>query len=105
MPQFSLTTLHSPPRPPYVLDTAVPTILLLPMSTQETIGRVAATGTWSDAEDERLRAAVAKHGPRWIYVAAEVDTRNGEQCAKRWNDHVNPDIDHSPWSTQEVRSR
>jgi len=34
-------------------------------------------------------------------VAAEVGTRSGEQCAKRWNDYVNPDLDHSPWSTQE----
>jgi hypothetical protein len=70
------------------------------MSTQE--GSKAAIGTWSSTEDERLRSAVAKHGLRWVLVAAEVGTRNGEQCAKRWNDYVKPDLDHSPWTAQEV---
>jgi hypothetical protein len=35
-------------------------------------------------------------------VAAYVGTRNAEQCAKRWNDNVNPDLDHSFWSAEEV---
>ncbi|KAF2654188.1 hypothetical protein K491DRAFT_717360 [Lophiostoma macrostomum CBS 122681] len=69
------------------------------MTTKET--QKVATGSWSDTEDERLKVAVTKHGPRWTSVAAEVGTRNGEQCAKRWNDYVNPDLDHSPWSLQE----
>lgn len=73
------------------------------MSTQE-IGTVI-TGTWSEAEDDRLREAVAKHGSRWVLVAADVGTRNGEQCAKRWNGYVNPDLDHSSWSPQEVITR
>jgi hypothetical protein len=96
--------LSSPfPTPPLslkALSIVIPIALVLPMSTQET--RTATTGTWSDTEDERLREAVAKHGPRWMSVAAEVGTRSGEQCAKRWNEYVNPDLDHSPWSTQEV---
>ncbi|KAK0637391.1 Homeodomain-like protein, partial [Bombardia bombarda] len=61
------------------------------------------TGMWSTPEDERLREAVARHGTRWVSVAADVGTRNGEQCAKRWNDYVNPDLDHSPWSADEDR--
>lgn len=62
-------------------------------------------GRWSTAEDERLKKAVIKHGPRWIAVAPEVGTRNSEQCAKRWNDNLNPDLDHSFWSVEEVRAR
>ncbi|KAH9904999.1 Homeodomain-like protein [Xylariomycetidae sp. FL2044] len=56
------------------------------------------TGTWQQEEDERLRSAVARHGTRWVLVAADVSTRNGDQCAKRWNENLNPELDHSPWS-------
>ncbi|KAK7949373.1 uncharacterized protein PG986_010259 [Apiospora aurea] len=45
--------------------------------------RVAMTGAWSPAEDDRLTAAVSTHGTRWTNVAADVLTRTGEQCAKR----------------------
>ncbi|KAK3389473.1 hypothetical protein B0H63DRAFT_556622 [Podospora didyma] len=59
------------------------------------------SGIWSAEEDQRLRDAVGKLGTRWLAVAIEVGTRNGEQCAKRWNDNVNPELDHSPWSAEE----
>ncbi|KAJ9145088.1 hypothetical protein NKR23_g5642 [Pleurostoma richardsiae] len=62
------------------------------------------TGRWSAAEDGRLRDAVVRHGTRWTAVAGEVGTRNGEQCAKRWNDNLNPALDHSTWSADEDRN-
>lgn len=60
------------------------------------------TGTWLPAEDVRLREAVAKYGTRWVRVAGEVGTRNGDQCAKRWNENLNPELDHGPWTAEEV---
>ena len=59
-------------------------------------------GSWSEAEDENLRAAVKEHGSKWILVARDVGTRNSEQCSKRWNDVLNPDLTQSPWTPQEV---
>ncbi|KAI0430912.1 Homeodomain-like protein [Xylaria sp. FL1042] len=59
------------------------------------------TGTWSAEEDARLRNAVAQHGTRWVIVAGDVSTRNGDQCAKRWNENLNPNLNHSPWSPAE----
>ncbi|KAL7626001.1 hypothetical protein AAE478_002770 [Parahypoxylon ruwenzoriense] len=61
------------------------------------------TGTWFPAEDARLREAVAKHGTRWVAVAGEVGTRNGDQCAKRWNENLNPELDHGPWTPEEEK--
>ncbi|KAL2169358.1 hypothetical protein VTG60DRAFT_6132 [Thermothelomyces hinnuleus] len=61
------------------------------------------TGTWSPDEDKRLREAVAQYGNCWVAVAAKVETRNGDQCAKRWNENLNPELDHSPWSPHEDR--
>lgn len=60
------------------------------------------TGSWLPVEDARLREAVAKYGSRWVKVAGDVGTRNGDQCAKRWTENLNPDLDHSPWTAQEV---
>jgi len=34
-------------------------------------------------------------------VASMVETRNSGQCAKRWNDTLNPEIDRSAWSSEE----
>ncbi|KAH8668801.1 hypothetical protein BX600DRAFT_460730 [Xylariales sp. PMI_506] len=66
-----------------------------------TKSRTANVGTWSVEEDSRLRHAVSTHGKRWTAVAAQVGTRNAEQCAKRWKDNIDPDIDHSPWSADD----
>lgn len=60
------------------------------------------TGTWLPVEDVRLREAVAKYGAQWVRVAGEVGTRNGDQCAKRWNENLNPELDHGPWTPEEV---
>lgn len=39
---------------------------------------------------------------KWRKVSQDVKTRNGDQCWKRWNDCLKPEINHSPWSMQEV---
>lgn len=43
-----------------------------------------------------------KHGTKWARVAADMKTRNGDQCSKRWNDTMNPEIDHSVFTAEEV---
>ncbi|KAJ7210753.1 Homeodomain-like protein, partial [Mycena pura] len=57
-------------------------------------------GTWTAAEDERLVWAVERLG-RWALVAGMVQTRNGEQCAKRWCDTLDPSIDRTAWSKEQ----
>lgn len=59
-------------------------------------------GPWTREEDEKLMRAVREHGTKWTRVAIEVGSRNGDQCSKRWNDGLNPEIDHSAWTIEEV---
>ncbi|BCS28308.1 uncharacterized protein APUU_61356A [Aspergillus puulaauensis] len=58
-------------------------------------------GPWTEAEDERLRRAIERHGTKWSVVASMVATRLPDQCSKRWGQAINPDIDHSPWTQHE----
>ncbi|KAI0966726.1 hypothetical protein F4678DRAFT_447979 [Xylaria arbuscula] len=34
-------------------------------------------------------------------VYSVMGTRNGDQCWKRWNDHLDPSINHGPWDSHE----
>ncbi|KAI9371574.1 hypothetical protein BJX61DRAFT_548167 [Aspergillus egyptiacus] len=58
-------------------------------------------GPWTEAEDERLRRGIERHGTKWAVVASVVGTRLPDQCSKRWSHAINPDIDHSPWTAVE----
>ncbi|THV05878.1 hypothetical protein K435DRAFT_789896 [Dendrothele bispora CBS 962.96] len=49
---------------------------------------------------QRLIKAIKKYGTRWSLVAPMVKTRNGDQCAKRWTDTLNPTIDRTSWTTE-----
>jgi lipoate synthase len=59
-------------------------------------------GPWTEEEDERLGKAVQHHGTKWAVVASVVGTRLPDQCSKRWMHALNPEIDHSPWTPEEV---
>ncbi|KAL5333164.1 hypothetical protein BJX70DRAFT_392424 [Aspergillus crustosus] len=58
-------------------------------------------GPWTEAEDDRLRRAIDRHGTKWAVVASVVGTRLPDQCSKRWSHAINPTIDHSPWTERE----
>ncbi|KIL64054.1 hypothetical protein M378DRAFT_106698 [Amanita muscaria Koide BX008] len=55
-------------------------------------------GAWSPEEDERLVKGIELFGTRWSQVASIVQTRNSDQCAKRWTDTLNPSIDRTMWT-------
>ncbi|KAL4803389.1 Homeodomain-like protein [Aspergillus unguis] len=58
-------------------------------------------GTWTGAEDQLLRKAVAQYGFRWTRVAAMVGSRHPDQCAKRWHHSLDPNVKRSPWTAEE----
>ncbi|KAJ7716963.1 hypothetical protein DFH07DRAFT_785276 [Mycena maculata] len=57
-------------------------------------------GGWAPDEDQRLLNAIDCFGTRWSLVASMVQTRNSDQCAKRWCDTLNPAIDRTAWSAE-----
>ncbi|KIX05319.1 uncharacterized protein Z518_06191 [Rhinocladiella mackenziei CBS 650.93] len=58
-------------------------------------------GNWDPGEDAKLREAVTVVGTRWTQVAEMVGTRHADQCAKRWTQCLDPNIDHSDWKEEE----
>ncbi|KAJ6007991.1 hypothetical protein N7540_011967 [Penicillium herquei] len=47
-------------------------------------------GRWSKEEDELLLAAYRQLGPAWKDIALLIEGRKDDQCAKRYNDILNP---------------
>ncbi|KAI0539690.1 hypothetical protein GGR58DRAFT_463784 [Xylaria digitata] len=58
-------------------------------------------GAWCPEEDEKLHKAVAEAGLKWTAVSQIMQTRNADQCAKRWQHVLGPDIKHTPWTPKE----
>jgi hypothetical protein len=59
-------------------------------------------GSWTPEEDELLRAAVARHGPRnWSLISAEIPGRSGKSCRLRWCNQLSPGVERRPFTPDE----
>ncbi|KAI9375539.1 hypothetical protein BJX61DRAFT_539691 [Aspergillus egyptiacus] len=58
-------------------------------------------GSWTQDEDERLFQLVERYGCRWATIAQKMETRNADQCSKRWHHCLNPELERSPWTDEE----
>ncbi|KAF1850728.1 uncharacterized protein K460DRAFT_274073 [Cucurbitaria berberidis CBS 394.84] len=58
-------------------------------------------GQWSKSEDHLLSKGVEQYGQRWTLVANCVESRSADQCAKRWQQSLDPDLDRSEWRDEE----
>ncbi|RYO89434.1 hypothetical protein DL762_003230 [Monosporascus cannonballus] len=58
-------------------------------------------GPWSKEEDALLIKLVEKHSPSWVAISQAMGTRNADQCAKRWQHSLNPELDRHPWQESE----
>ncbi|KND04208.1 uncharacterized protein SPPG_01641 [Spizellomyces punctatus DAOM BR117] len=100
-----------PPPPPIVIippnvNTA-PNTLPTPTTTPPDAPQARKTGYWTEEETIRLIHAVNVHGQTWARVARDVQTRDANQCEKRWRridpkDYVGippPSIHQTPVTT------
>ncbi|KAL3469312.1 Homeodomain-like protein [Aspergillus californicus] len=58
-------------------------------------------GSWTQEEDERLFRLVERYQYRWATIAQKIETRNADQCSKRWHHCLNPELERSPWTDKE----
>ncbi|KAJ2822510.1 hypothetical protein IWW50_004183, partial [Coemansia erecta] len=60
-------------------------------------------GPWTSEEDDLLRQRVAQFPSQWSRVAEGIPGRTDDQCAKRWRESLDPEIDRSKWRPEEDR--
>ncbi|CAL8108650.1 unnamed protein product [Orchesella dallaii] len=59
-------------------------------------------GQWTKEEDDKVVRLVNQYGPKkWTLIAKHLKGRIGKQCRERWHNHLNPDINKTPWSEEE----
>ena len=62
---------------------------------------------WSYQEDRSLKTIIREYGnDNWKIISEKMKeknfNRNPKQCRERWNNQVNPMINHSPWTNSEI---
>ncbi|XP_057507924.1 transcription factor MYB3R-3-like isoform X2 [Actinidia eriantha] len=57
-------------------------------------------GPWTKTEDELIIELFSKkHGNhKWSEIAKSLPGRIGKQCRERWYNHLNPEINRTPWT-------
>lgn len=65
---------------------------------------------WTPEEDEAIKNLVAKYGTKsWSIISDNIIKdysivgRTGKQCRERWHNHLDPNINKTPWTEEEER--
>ncbi|KAI8604033.1 Homeodomain-like protein, partial [Dissophora ornata] len=58
-------------------------------------------GGWTEEEDHLLRTGVQKFRGQWSKIAERIQGRTDDQCAKRWRESLDPDIDRAAWTPED----
>ena len=59
-------------------------------------------GSWTREEDEIIVKFVKENGNKnWRKLCELLPGRIGKQCRERWRNHLDPNINHKPWTKEE----
>jgi len=58
-------------------------------------------GHWTAAEDQILSEMASKYNRNWAQVAKHIEHRTIKQIRERWTNHVDPSINHAPFTKDE----
>ncbi|KAG0308497.1 hypothetical protein BGZ98_007766 [Dissophora globulifera] len=58
-------------------------------------------GGWTEEEDHLLRTGVQKFRGQWSKIAERIQGRTDDQCAKRWRESLDPEIDRAAWTPED----
>ncbi|RLN29820.1 transcription factor MYB44-like [Panicum miliaceum] len=65
-------------------------------------GAARVKGSWTPEEDDLLRRAVTRHGPRnWSVISAEIPGRSGKSCRLRWCNQLSPGVERRAFTPEE----
>uniref|UniRef100_H3C734 V-myb avian myeloblastosis viral oncogene homolog-like 2b n=1 Tax=Tetraodon nigroviridis TaxID=99883 RepID=H3C734_TETNG len=57
---------------------------------------------WTKDEDEKIAELVKKYGTiNWTLISTHMSRRTAKQCRDRWQNHLDPQIKKSAWTTEE----
>lgn len=60
---------------------------------------------WTTEENDQLLNHVKKYGPKyWKQIAAEIKTKNAQQCRYHYNDVLDPKINNAIWTREEEKT-
>jgi hypothetical protein len=61
-------------------------------------------GSWTAAEDQTIIDFVRDNGPKeWTRLSSLMPGRIGKQCRERWRNHLDPQVNREPWTSDEDR--
>jgi hypothetical protein len=61
-------------------------------------------GSWTLEEDQLILSFVQENGTKeWTKLAGLLPGRIGKQCRERWRNHLDPDLNRTPWTEEEDR--
>jgi hypothetical protein len=61
-------------------------------------------GSWTREEDELIVKFVQQNGTKdWTKLAGFLPGRIGKQCRERWRNHLDPEVNRTPWTDEEDR--
>jgi hypothetical protein len=61
-------------------------------------------GSWTFQEDQMILQWARIRGPsQWALLAEQMPGRIAKQCRERWCNHLDPNVKHSSWSSEEDR--
>ena len=53
-------------------------------------------------EDKKLKALIQQFGEKnWNFIASMMPGRNRRQCKDRWEQHLSPKVNNTPWTEEE----
>jgi hypothetical protein len=59
-------------------------------------------GSWTREEDELIMTFVQEKGTKdWTKLASLLPGRIGKQCRERWRNHLDPEVNRTPWTEEE----
>ncbi|GFH55585.1 homeodomain-like protein [Chaetoceros tenuissimus] len=56
---------------------------------------------WTSEEDAKLIRLIKLHGKKWTLISNVFKVKSAMQCRDRWCNHLDPNINKSPWTKEE----